>query len=149
MDGKQLSELMDVRWETLQQLLQLGNQQLAAIQNGRMSELMQLLSTKQQPLNRLVEVAEQIRDAAGDDPHQRQWPSEQDRLRCSRRQEECDRMHLELLAIEAQCESQLQQNRESISQELQRLDSAHQAVSSYSDAASRANPGGQLDLSSD
>ncbi len=32
--------------------------------------------------------------------------------RCRQQQEECERMHLELLAIEAECESALQQSRD-------------------------------------
>ena len=149
MDGRQLSELMDQRWSALRELLEISDRQMAAIDAGQMSELMRLLSEKQGPLERLAEIAAKIRVAAGDDPDARPWESEQDRTRCRERQEECEKMHLQLLAIEAECEAKLGHSRESIAQRLQRLDATRQAASSYARTATVPSSGGQLDLSSD
>ena len=58
-------------------------------------------------------------------------------------------MNLELLAIEAECEAKLSQNREEIRERLARVDAGWQAVTSYSNNARKETSGGTLDLSSD
>jgi hypothetical protein len=144
MDGRQLSDLMAERWAILRELVDISNRQISAIDASRMSELMRLLSEKQAPLNRLAEIAEEIRSAAEDDPEARAWDSEESRVLCRQQQEECERMHLELLAIEAECETALTKSRASIQQNLDRVNAGGHAASSY-----HATPtsGGQLDLS--
>ena len=144
MDGKQLSDLIAQRWSTLRELVDISNRQITAIDAGRMSELMRLLSEKQLPLNHLAEIAEKILSAAGDDPTARTWETEGARVLCRQQQEECEKMHLELLAIEAECETSLTKSRASIQQKIDRVDAGRQAAASY-----HAPPtsGGQLDLS--
>ena len=149
MDGQELSELIDQRWTLLQQLLQMSERQIDAIEGSRMSELMRVLSEKQVPLNQLAELASRLRPAAEDDPKTRVWETSEQRARCREQQEECERMHLELLAIEAQCETSLVQGRDQLQVELQRVDSARQAVSGYGGGQFTLETGGQLDLSSD
>jgi hypothetical protein len=58
-------------------------------------------------------------------------------------------MNLELLAIEAACESKLSHNRDELRQRLERVDSGWQAVSGYADHSVKSTTGGSLDLSSD
>jgi hypothetical protein len=149
MDAEQLSELIDQRWSTLHRLLEISNRQMAAIDAQRMSDLMRLLSEKQVPLGRLAEIAAKIRVAAADDPASRRWASEQDRMRCRQRQDECEKMHLQLLAIEAESEAALDRSRLSLSQQLDRVDATRRAASSYGQIAAAPTRGGQLDLSSD
>lgn len=145
MEGKQLAELMNQRWSTLRELLEISDRQMTAIESGQMTELMRLLSEKQTPLNRLAEIAELIRDAADDDPEARLWDSPDSRNRCRQQQEECEQMHLELLAIEAECETALKKSRDTIQQNLEQVDSARQAANTYQTAAPTA--GSRLDLS--
>ncbi len=149
MNGNELLELMEQRWSTLCELLEIGNRQIAAIESERMSELMRLLSEKQMPLNRLAEIAASIRQAADDDPANRQWDSEETRVRCRQRQDECEQLHLQLLAIEAECETSLIESRDFIQQRLDRVDAGQQAANSYAHALATPTQGGQLDLSSD
>lgn len=149
MNGNELLQLIEQRWSTLRELLEIGNRQVAAIESERMSELMRLLSEKQSPLSRLSEVASAIRQAAADDPATRSWDSEELRARCRRKQDECEQMHLELLAIEAECETALLESREFIQQKLDRVDAGQQAANSYADTQATPTQGGQLDLSSD
>ena len=68
MNGDELSELIQQRWTTLRELLEISRRQMGAIGSGQMSELMRVLSDKQRPLNELVEIAEQLRRASDDDP---------------------------------------------------------------------------------
>lgn len=148
MDGRELLELVELRWDALQELLEISNQQNDAIQAGHMTELMQLLSRKQKPLNHLLELADKIGAAVGDDPEARIWDAQSSRDRCRKLQGECEQMHLELLAIEAESESALVESRNHIQGELQRVDAAHQAANSYSRSMD-TQTGAQLDLSSD
>lgn len=147
MESSQLTELIDQRWTTLNELLNLGQLQTDAIDAGRMTDLMRILSRKQAPLNRLSELAKLLRAAADDDPTSRIWHSQEARDVCRNRQAQCDEMHLELLAIEAACESTLQQNRNSIQAEIEQLNASHQAAKKYAPEQSIATSGGRLDLS--
>ena len=149
MDGAELFALITERQAILAQLLERGTRQVDAIAAGRMSELMRILAEKQIPLQRLGEISDLLRATAEDDPHARQWNSQQDRDKCRRAQEDCERMHIELLAIEAQCETALNESRNAIEKELQQIDSAHQAASQYAHSEATQTAGIRLDLSSD
>ncbi|MCH5375179.1 MAG: hypothetical protein JJ992_14500 [Planctomycetes bacterium] len=148
MDGHELALLIDERWSTLRELKEISARQMEAIRGCRMSELMRLLSDKQLPLQRLTALAEKTRAAQGDEPNQRRWESEAQRQRCRRRQEECEQMHLELLAIEAECESVLQQSRNDLQQRLQRVDAGRAAANGYARSEHAVTSGERLDLSS-
>lgn len=149
MHGNDLSELIELRWQLLQRLLEISQRQINAIDGSRMTELMRILSEKQPPLNQLAEVAQQLRPAAEDDPESRVWDSDEQRRRCRQQQEECEKMHLELLAVEAECETALMKSRDKIQEELKRVDNARQAVTSYASQHVLPDSGGNLDLSSD
>lgn len=148
MDGHELSSLVDQRWLTLRELKEISSRQMDAIRGSRMGELMRLLSDKQQPLHRLAALAEQLRAAQRDDPHERCWESDAQRARCRQQQEECEQMHLELLAIEAECETALQQSRDSLQQRLERVDGGRTAANGYARSDQVFTTGGRLDLSS-
>ena len=148
MNGRELAELIEKRWSTLTQLLEISSQQMEAIQGCRMGELMRLLSDKQAPLKGLAEIADQLREAVGDDHGSRQWDSPSQRERCRQQQDECERMHLELLAIDAECESALQQSRITLQQRLDRVDAGREAANGYARSNGPPTSGGKLDLSS-
>ena len=149
MNGKQVAALIGQRWEILNRLLGISRLQMAAIEQGQMSDLMRLLSEKQQPLNQLIELGDQIGAVNADHSRERHWDSDDVRERCREKQNECEKMNLELLAIEAECEAKLSHNRDELRQRLERVDSGWQAVSGYADHAVKSTTGGSLDLSSD
>lgn len=151
MDAATLSELVSQRHAVLIKLLKLSQDQIAAIQSGRMTDLMGILSAKQQPIQQLVNLGKQLKPAANDDPNSRSWPDPQSRIDCRQQQQQCDSMHQKLLEIEAACEEMLEANRADVSDRLQRLSSGTDATSGYSKAQSYASAGhrSQLDLSSD
>ncbi len=149
MDGSTLAELISRRHRLLTHLLDLSAKQIEVIKSGRMSELMALLADKQTPLVELGQISDQLREAAGDDPKTRSWPSESLRERCRQEQEECEQMHIELLAIEAESETSLVESRESLQKRLERIDSANQAATKYVGSDSIPTTGNRLDLSSD
>ena len=145
-DGAALAALMSERCEILRSLHGIGKRQIEVIDAGHMSELMSLLAQKQRPLHRLGEIAELLKPFASQDHRERQWPSGECQTQCRADQAECERLHVELLAIEAQCESALEASRESIRDELHRIDVARQAATSYSSCETRPTSGAQLDL---
>ena len=149
MDANQLSQLIDRRLHLLQSLMEMGHKQTAAIRDGRMSDLMRILSEKQPPLSELAAIAQQLKAAAGDDPEKRIWPDPAARDRCRRHQQVCEQLHLDLLAMEAECESTLSKSRDEIQQRLERVDSGRQVANSYARQAMPVTGGGTLDLSSD
>jgi len=149
MNGNEVAALIQQRWEILDQLLSISRLQMTAIEQGQMSELMRLLSEKQKPLNKLIELGDQLGVASADDSEDRHWDSNDIREQCRIQQDDCEKMNLELLAIEAECESKLSQNRNELRERLERVDSGWQAVSGYAEQASHATSGGSLDLSSD
>ncbi len=149
MNGNEVAALIQQRWEILDQLLSISRLQMTAIERGQMSELMRLLSEKQKPLNKLIELGNQIGVASADDSEDRYWDSNDIREQCRRQQDDCEKMNLELLAIEAECESKLSQNRDELRERLERVDSGWQAVSGYADHELHATGGGSLDLSRD
>ena len=146
MDGATLAALMRERRDILRGLHEVGKRQIDIIAAGHMSELMSLLAQKQRPLNRLGEIAELLKPFANQDHRHRSWPSQECQDQCRADQRDCERLHVELLAIEAQCESALEVSRESIRQELQRIDVARQAATSYSSCETPSTTGGRLDL---
>ncbi len=149
MNGTALSELISRRRTILSQLLEIGGRQMEVIAAGRMTELMGLLAEKQQPLQQLGEISTLLREAAQDDPQARQWESAESREKCRVQQQQCEQMHIELLAIEAQCETALSESRESLQQRLGQIDSANQAANKYVDSEAIPTLGNRLDLSSD
>ena len=149
MNGKALAELIQQRWEALRELLDISQLQIDAIQSGQMNDLMRVLSDKQRPLHALVGIAEQMQQAVDDDPEARVWESQATREACRQQQEACEAMHLELLAIEAECEATLNSNRQELQERLAKVDSGWQAASGYAYQSTSPTSGGKLDLSSD
>lgn len=147
MNGAELSDLIAERHQILSRLLALGNQQVEAIAGGRMSELMRLLSEKQSPLQRLAEISKKLRATSEDDPAERLWPSPEARQQCRANQEACEQMHVELLAIEAHCETALNQCRDRVQDQLNQLDASRQAAIQYAHSQTTPSRGGRLDLS--
>ncbi|TWU57510.1 flagellar export chaperone FlgN [Rubripirellula reticaptiva] len=149
MNADELTAIIDRRFETLSHLLELSLRQVQAIDESRMSDLMRILSDKQPPINELIQIGKQLASAVGEDPANRQWASDEDRRRCRERQSQCELMHDELLAIEADCEGRLTASRASAQEKLQRFDNGRVAANSYAQAQTTRPSGGSLDLSSD
>jgi hypothetical protein len=57
-------------------------------------------------------------------------------------------MHLDLLGIEAECESVLQQSRDELQQRLERVDAGRAAANEYARSERMDTTGERLDLSS-
>ncbi|TWT53001.1 FlgN protein [Rubripirellula amarantea] len=155
MDANTLCQLVDAKFEALSQLTELSEHQVATIDENRMSDLMRILSQKQKLIEQLLRITDQLMPALQDDPLTRVWESEDVRQQCRDRQQQCEQMHLQLLAIEAQCEATLQASRSDMEEQLGRLNSGQQAAAGYSRSqaygqtnSSGSSSGARLDLSS-
>ena len=156
MDSATLTNLIDQQHATLSELLDLSEGQVAAIQSGRMTDLMSILSTKQRPIQKLTQLTASLRPALSDNADARSWPDPSQRARCREQQSQCETMHAKLMEIESACEALLQESRTGTAERLERLSNGADATSGYS-RAQRFSPqstmhssaGGQLDLSSD
>ncbi|QDT02734.1 FlgN protein [Rubripirellula lacrimiformis] len=149
MKADELTSLVQQRFEALMELLDMGQLQITAINENRMTDLMRILSDKQPAIARLTEIARQLATAVDDDPEQRRWSSDAARQHCRTMQQQCELMHQELLAIEADCETRLTETRDSVQEKLTRFESGRVAANSYARSQTIDQSGGSLDLSSD
>lgn len=148
MKGAELFELVRCRRSVLLRLLEIGDRQRVAIDDGRMNELMGLLGEKQSPLRELGELSQRLAQAVGDDPQSRPWDDARDRLACRETNDQCEQMLRTLIELEAECEQALTLSRHALQQQLTQSQHAKDAVAGYAPPTRQHSAGGNLDLSS-
>tara|TARA_R110002049_G_scaffold2750_8_gene22124 strand:- start:27844 stop:28293 length:450 start_codon:yes stop_codon:yes gene_type:complete len=148
MNAERLVNLVSQRKTVLDELLEISQRQVTAVQQGRMNELMSLLAEKQAPLAKLREYSACLAEAAPDDPATRVWDRPEQRAQCQAEHARCEEMLRTLMEMEAQCEQTLSQSRESLQKQLEQTQTAQQAVTGYAEAEQANTSGGRLDLSS-
>ena len=146
-DTDVLAQLIGQRHNCLSQLHALSRHQLELIDAGEISELLHVLSSKQQWLTTLAQIERGLDPFRGQRPEDRRWRSEADRQRCALLIAECDAMFRDVIMQEKQCESQLCVRRDEAATRLQGAHVAGAARGAY--VADRGRPIGQLDLSSE
>ncbi len=144
---ERLAEIIADRHQLLEQMRQLARRQSVLIQEGDMTRLMSLLSSKQKLMNQLQEIERRLDPFRSQDPDSRQWRSPHERTRCRQQAERCEALLSEIMLEEKQCEAQLQQRRDQTATQLQGLNTASQATHAYT--RNPAAPRGHLDLSSE
>src|SRR5690606_2690930 len=105
--------------------------QLSLIHREDMSELLSLLSAKQQLLSRLQVIERQLDPYRGQSPDERQWRSTAVRSRCAQLLDRCEALLAEIVGQEKQSEQQLRIYRDDIGSRLAGAHSAGQARSAY------------------
>ncbi len=146
-DTDVLAQLIGQRHHCLSQLHALSRHQLELIDAGDISELLHVLSSKQQWLTTLGQIERELDPFRGQRPEDRPWRSEADRQRCALLITECDAMFRDVIAQEKQSEARLCVRRDEAAARLQGAHVAGAARGAY--VADRSRPVGQLDLSSD
>jgi len=131
----------------LDQLISLGHQQLQAIELGRMSELLSLLSEKQPLLTHLSDTAHQLR-LCGDHAAENSTMPPGDRVACREHKALAAERFDELFALEKQCETALCSSRDQIARRLEASAHSMNAATAYQGDQLRGTQGGRLDLSS-
>lgn len=143
-----LPDLLNSQVALLDQLIEMGQDQIHAIENGRMSELLSLLSDKQPLLADLGDAAQRIRNLIGISPAD--TPSDDpDAKRCRQLKDQAQQRFELLFDLEQKSETLLCISRDQIAQRLEASSHSMTAISAYRSDSATKTQGGHLDLSSD
>ena len=126
-----LSDLIDRKRSCLVQLHEIGRKQLELVRRGTMTDLLELLATKQHVLMQLQQVESDLDPFRGDDPEQRCWQSPQKRQACADRLRDCETLLAEITAQERQSEQELIRRRDQIATQLEGVHAASYARGAY------------------
>jgi len=147
LESKQLASLLERKLECLERLHALSQTQLEVIGAGQMSQLLSILSSKQQALAEFHIIEQSLKPFAGQDPDQRHWAEPADRESCAGLLTRCERLLHEIVQQEKQAETLLRKHRDEAASRLHgACDSSH-ARSAY--ALSDSRRAAHLDLSTD
>ncbi len=142
-----LVQLVRAKHACLVQLRDAGRRQLALIEAGNLTGLLDLLSAKQRPLLELQRIERVLDPFRAQDPERRRWQSPEVRAACARQIEACDALLREVLAQEKESEVVLSRRRDEAAVRLQGMHAAGQARGAYTAPAQAAL--NQLNLLSD
>jgi uncharacterized protein YicC (UPF0701 family) len=146
METDLLASFIGNKLAVLEQLRDLSRRQTEIVAQGDMPNLLQVLAVKQNLILELQAVEKRIDPFRDQDPDSRIWRSPEDRHRCRLVSQRCDAMLKEVMLIEKQCETALQQRRDECANRLQDLHRGSHAHAAYAD--SHAHVAHQLDLTS-
>jgi hypothetical protein len=142
-----LKDLIRIKRECLLQLRDMGRKQLALIDEGNMTSLMDLLAAKQRPLFTLQRIEKALDPFRNQDPETRIWRSAGDRTHCAEHVQECETLLAEIVSHEKCCEIALIRRRDEAAAQLQGAHLAGYARHAYLPESDI--PLSQLDLSSE
>jgi len=145
--GESLLEILSSQIGLLDQLIEIGQVQIQAIEHGRMSELLSLLSDKQPLLGDLGDVARRIRDLTAD--HSISVQDEGYAQRCRQLKASARGRFEQLFELEQRSEALLCTSRDQIAKRLEASSHSMTAISAYQSGYTAETQGGRLDLSSD
>jgi hypothetical protein len=142
-----LKDLIRVKRECLLQLRDMGRKQLATIDEGNMTSLMDVLAAKQRPLFTLQRIERALDPFRSQDPEQRVWRSPADRVQCAEQLQQCETLLAEIVSQEKCCEAALIRRRDEAAAQLQDAHLAGHARHAYLPEADA--PMSELDLFSE
>lgn len=142
-----LPELLKWQFDLLGQLIEIGQTQIEAIEDGRMSELLALLSDKQPLVADLGNVANRIRNL-NDNPSQ-SVINDTHVQRCRQLKDQTKQRFVLLFELEQKSETLLCTSRDQIAKRLEASLHSMTAISAYQSGSAVQTQGGRLDLSSD
>ena len=148
-----MANLIQQRHDLFVEILKLSLQQEAAINEGMVEKLVTCLNQKQQLIDQLKSLQQELAPYAECPAEDRQWASETARQQCRDCIAESARIQAATLEIDARCEQTMSQRRDEIFQQLSTTNGALQAANSYGQAAAGTSPGsrgrgGSLDFTS-
>lgn len=142
-----LKDLIRVKRECLVQLRDMGLKQLAFVEEGNMTSLMDVLAAKQRPLVTLQRIERALNPFRGQDPEKRLWRSDVDRVQCAEQVRQCETLLAEIISQEKHCEAALVRRRNETAARLQGAHLAGHARHAYLPQADASMS--QLDLFSE
>lgn len=117
--------------DLLGELIQIGREQKAAIDAGRINELLAVLGTKQTQLEELGEIRERLSDWKSTVEAPDFWPAQGMRELAKQLRDQCAVAFDTLIEIEKDCEHALTSSRDQIQIRLKQLDSGRSAADAY------------------
>ncbi len=132
----------------LNRLIEIGQVQMRAIEHGRMSELLSLLSDKQPLLADLGDLADRIRRLAAN-PSTASPDDDVDVHTCRQLKADAKDRFEQLFELERRSEALLRTSRDQIARRLEASSHSMAAISAYQGGSTKQTQGGRLDLSSD
>ena len=141
-----LADLIARRHGLLGQLHALGRRQVDLIEQGDMTQLLQVLSVKHHLLAEVQQVEERLDPFRGQDPDARPWRTSEARRQCTELVGQSDVLLREILEQERLGELRLRQYRDEAASRLQMAHVAGHARTAYADPS--VNPA-RLDLSTE
>ena len=146
-DTDLLAELIRRKRDCLARLLKMSMKQFELVQEGGMTELLDVLALKQRTLFDLQRVERALDPYRDQDPAGRPWPSDEARRKTAAHLDDCERLLGAIVAQEKQSERELTLRRDQTATQLQGAHVASQARGAYT-AQSQA-VAHQLDVSTD
>ena len=151
MDRQQTQHMADLitrRRDLMVKILKCSMDQERAISDGLVEQLVSRLNEKQVLVNELIEIQAALKPYSDVDAEQRDWESEDLRLRCGHEIEETERMNAAILEIDTRCERAMVQRRSELFDALNKNTDAATVAKAYSAGAGPKGGGGSFDLSS-
>ena len=147
MDTDHFAQLIDAKFQVLGQLREVARRQREVIAARELSQLLTVLSAKQQLLTLLKKLDAQLTPYREQDPENRVWRSPADRQRCRDQADRCEAILREVLGWEKQAEHEMVRQRDEVSQQLQALEQSADAQRAY--VQMPAAVAGSFDLTSE
>jgi hypothetical protein len=148
-DTRRLLDLLAGKHACLLRLCEHGRKQQELIESGDITQLLGLLAVKQRTIDELHEHERNLDPYRNDDPTQRVWSSDAERIRCSSLADQSAQLLREILAGENRCEESLRRRRDEAAVQLSAVQSAGAARGAYADSVAAPFHESTLDLTSD
>ncbi len=143
----QLAAIIQRKHTCLARLHRMGQRQLELIAGDQMTELLDVLASKQSFLEELQRLEGSLDPFRGQAPDSRVWRTAEEREKCAVQQAECETLLASIMAQEKQAETELIRSRDVTAT---RLHGAHAAGRARGAYTARQQPrAGQLDLHSE
>jgi len=128
---ERLAKLVEDKRACLGQLRSLGGRQQELIEDGDMTQLLTLLSTKQRFIALLQSLERDLAPFRSEDPDARVWSSPQARARCAEEAAQCGKLLDEVVDQERKNESLMHQRRHAVADRLHQVHAQARASGAY------------------
>jgi hypothetical protein len=128
---EQLAELIQRKHHVLVQLRDFGRRQADLAASGDIAALLTLLGTKQQLINGLQNLEQELSPYYAEDPDRRVWQSPQARAKCAEQAATCNKLLEEIVALEKLGAEKMTVRRNEVAEQLQQVHSAARVRSAY------------------
>ena len=131
MRTENLAKLMRRKRDLLAQMLKVGLRQQELIEQEGITDLLKLLSAKQQLIDAVIQTEQALNEFRNEDPEQREWSSAEARTACAKDAEDCRRLYEQIVHLETEQEEKLSNRRDNIATQLRSIQSTQSVHKSY------------------